>query len=208
MEPQSRSDTMLQNEPIILASKSASRRAMLDAAGIQYEAIPAEIDERAVEAAWTGGEEDHVVAGISAAKALAVAKDHPAPFVLGSDSLVVVDGKRFDKPASREDAAEHLRFFSGKTLELYAGAALVLDGLLKWECWDVARLEVRDLSDAFIDEYLEREWPAVSGCVGVFRIEGLGIQLFEHIDGSHFTILGMPLMRVLWALRQFGAVKG
>lgn len=191
---------------IVLASQSASRRAMLDAAGVAYEAIPAEIDERMIEASWNGKIGDHVVAGISAAKALDVAAKTESKFVLGSDSLVVVEGKRFDKPTSRENAVEHLRFFSGKTLELYSGAALCVNGLLKYDCWDVAKLEVRDLSAEFIERYLDAEWPAVSGCVGVFRIEAMGIQLFEHIEGSHFTVLGMPLLKVLWALRQFGAI--
>lgn len=192
---------------LILASKSASRRAMLDAAGIQYDAMPANIDERAVEAGWSGDERDHVVAGLSAAKALAIAHHVDAEFVLGSDSLVVVGGRRFDKPKSREEASDHLKFFSGKTLELYAGAALTRNGSLKWDTWDRANLKVRDLSDQFIEHYLDVEWPAVSGCVGVFRIEAMGVQLFETIEGSHFTILGMPLLQVMWALRNFGVVR-
>lgn len=191
---------------LILASASTSRRAMLEAAGVAFTVCPAAIDERAVERAWTGGPDDHLVAGLSAAKALAVAATTDAEFVLGSDSLVVVDGKRFDKPTSRENAAEHLRFFSGRMLELYSGAALTKNGILKWDGWDRALLEVRDLSDTFIDRYLDAEWPAVAGCVGVFRIEAMGVQLFESIEGSYFTILGMPLMHVLWALRQFGAI--
>lgn len=191
---------------LILASASTSRRAMLEAAGVAFTVCPAAIDERMVERAWTGGPDDHLVAGLSAAKALAVAATTDAEFVLGSDSLVVVDGKRFDKPTSRENAAEHLRFFSGRMLELYSGAALTKNGILKWDGWDRALLEVRDLSDTFIDRYLDAEWPAVAGCVGVFRIEAMGVQLFESIEGSYFTILGMPLMHVLWALRQFGAI--
>lgn len=191
---------------IVLASKSASRQAMLKAAGVTFEVVPADIDERSVEQAWTGSPQDHVVAGLAAAKALAVAAKSEKKFVLGSDSLVIVDGQRFDKPTSRENAAEHLRFFSGRTLELYSGAALTMDGYLKFDCWDRALLEVRELSDAFIESYLDREWPEVAGCVGVFRIEALGVQLFESIKGSHFTVLGMPLLQVLWALRQFGAI--
>lgn len=179
---------------------------MLDAAGISYNAIPADIDERAAELAWKGGEDDHVVAGLSAAKALAVTEQSDARFVLGSDSLVIVEGQRFDKPTSRENAAEHLRFFSGKVIELYAGAAMTMDGALKWDCWDRADLTVRDLSEDFIESYLDAEWPAVAGCVGVFRMEAMGVQLFESIKGNHFTILGMPLIQVLGALRQFGVI--
>ena len=193
---------------LVLASKSASRRAMLDAAGVRYESIPANIDERAAERSWVGDGQDHVSAGLAAAKAMAVAPQTNKRFVLGSDSLVVVDGKRFDKPTSRDNAAEHLTFFSGRTLELYAGAALVVDGETRWSAWDCARLNVRTLSDAFIDRYLEAEWPAVAGCVGVFRIEALGVHLFESVEGNHFTILGMPLMPVLGALREFDVIKG
>ncbi|MGB3712757.1 MAG: Maf family protein [Erythrobacter sp.] len=197
----------MRRAPLVLASKSASRRAMLDAAGIAYRAVPANIDERAVEREWSGGEGDHVVAGLSAAKALAVEPPKSEAFVLGSDSLVVVEGSRFDKPGSREEAAEHLRFFSGKTLELHAGAALVQGGAVCWDHHDMALLTVRDLSDDFIARYLEAEWPEVANCVGVFRIEAMGVHLFERIEGSHFTILGMPLLPVLAALRRFGVIE-
>jgi septum formation protein len=122
--------------------------------------------------------------------------------VLGSDSLVEVAGRRFDKPESCEDAAAHLRFFSGKAMVLHSAAALARDGDLIWSHGEFATLRVRDLSESFIDDYLAAEWPAVAGCVGVFRIEAMGVQLFESIEGSHFTVLGMPLLPVLEALRE------
>lgn len=193
---------------IVLASKSSSRQAMLQAAGISFEAIPASIDERAAEAAFASSEPENVVAELSKAKALAVSEQHAERFVLGSDSIVTVAGRRFDKPADRAQAAEHLRYFSGKTLELHAGAAIVHDGAVQFACHDRALLQVRNLSEDFIADYLAAEWPEVAHCVGVFRIEGLGVQLFEQIDGSHFTILGMPLMQVLQALRQLRAIGG
>ena len=140
------------------------------------------------------------------AKALAVSYLHPGELVLGSDSLVSVAGRRFDKPSSLEVAAEHLRFFSGKQMELHSGAALARDGAIVWSIADCATLKVRGLSEAFIADYLAAEWPAVSFCVGVFRIEGLGVQLFDSIQGSQFTILGMPLLPVLSALRAAGAL--
>ena len=121
-------------------------------------------------------------------------------------SLVVAGGRRFDKPRSREEAGEHLRFFSGKVMELHSAAALARGGRTEWDHADVARLTVRDLSDSFIECYLDAEWPAVSGCVGVFRIEALGVQLFDSIEGSHFTVLGMPLLPVLGALRERGVL--
>ncbi|MBA4354280.1 MAG: septum formation protein Maf, partial [Novosphingobium sp.] len=113
----------------------------------------------------------------------------------------------FDKPVSRENAAEHLRFFSGNEMRLHSAAVLMRDGQCVWRHGECARLNVRVLSDSFIQSYLYREWPAVSGCVGVFRMEGPGVQLFENVDGSHFTILGMPLLALLGALRAEGELE-
>ena len=124
--------------------------------------------------------------------------------VLGGDSLVEVGGRLFDKPTSRENAAEHLRFFSGQTMNLHSAAVLMRDGKAEWRHCEVARLKVRPLSESFIEQYLEAEWPAVAGCVGVFRVEALGVQLFEEIGGSHFTVMGMPLLPLLTALRGQG----
>lgn len=187
---------------LILASKSASRRAMLKDAGVAFEARPAELDERAIEAHMDPAAPAAIAVVLAEAKALAV--HATGQLVLGSDSLVVVDGQRFDKPQSRDDAAAHLRFFSGRTMELHAAAALARDGAIVWQHASLARLEWRTLSDKFIDSYLDAEWPAVSYCVGVFRIEALGVQLFENIAGDHFTVLGMPLLKVLAALRDEG----
>jgi septum formation protein len=189
---------------IVLASQSASRQAMLTAAGVAFEAIPASIDERSLESSLIDAPPEEVVRVLAIEKAQAVSSKADDRWVLGSDSLVVVDGRRFHKPRSRDEAADHLRFFSGREMHLHSAAALVRDQHLKFDCNDRAILFVRALSEAFINEYLDVEWPAVAGCVGVFRIEGLGVQLFDSIDGSHFTILGMPLLKVLWGLRQFG----
>lgn len=193
---------------LILASKSASRRAMLDAAGVGYESIPADVDERGLEAGLVGAAPEAVAVALAEAKALAVSLAHPGRLVLGSDSLIEVEGRRFDKPASRENAAEHLQFFSGKVMRLHSAAALARDGALVWRHGALAKLHVRGLSDSFIHSYLDREWPAVAGCVGVFRIEDRGVQLFEAIEGDHFTVLGMPLLAVLGALREQGELIG
>lgn len=191
---------------LVLASQSASRRAMLTEAGVRFTARAADVDERGIEAEMHGAAPDQVALALARAKALAVARGEPETWVLGSDSLVTVDGRRFDKPRSRSEAAEHLAFFSGKSMHLHSAAALARNGHTYWDHADVARLKVRYLSDAFIDSYLEAEWPAVSGCVGVFRIEALGVQLFDSIEGSHFTVLGMPLLPVLEALRARGVL--
>jgi len=180
---------------LILASESPIRRQMLDAAGVGHRVAPADIDESALKAAGADA------LGLAEAKALAVSAGQPEDWVIGSDSMITVAGRRFDKPAGRAQAAEHLRFFSGKTMILTSAVALARYGKVDWGIADEARLEVRDLSDSFIDYYLDAEWPEVGYCVGVFRMEGRGIQLFSEVDGSHFTILGMPLLPLLGALR-------
>ena len=114
------------------------------------------------------------------------------------------DGQRFDKPATRDDAAEHLRFFSGRPMHLHSAAAIARDGEIVWRHAAMVTLHVRTLSPQFIESYLAAEWPEVSHCVGVFRIEAMGVQLFERIEGDHFTVLGMPLLAVLAALRDMG----
>lgn len=189
---------------LILASQSASRRAMLDAAGVIYEAIPAYLDERALEASLQGSPPEKIALALAEAKGLAVGAERPDALVLGSDSLVAVDGRRFDKPESREQAADHLRFFSGKEMQLFSAAVLVRQDKVLWSHVALARLRVRELREQFIADYLGHEWPAVAGCVGVFRIEARGVQLFSQIEGDHFTVLGMPLLAVLGGLREFG----
>jgi septum formation protein len=187
---------------IVLASKSASRRAMLEAAGVDFETRPAGIDERALEARMGRLEPGQVALGLAEAKALSVEANGKT--VLGSDSVLSVQGQRFDKPSSRSQAIEHLRHFSGRIMELNSAAVLTSSGKVRWGHIGTARLHVRTLSDAYIDDYLAAEWPEVAQCVGVFRIEARGIQLFELIEGDHFTVLGMPLLPVLRALRNLG----
>ena len=188
---------------LVLASQSSSRRAMLEAAGVSFEALPAAVDERAIEAGLEGSAADIALA-LARAKALAVSAQRPGRVVLGSDSLIEVDGRRFDKPASREEAAQHLRFFSGRIMHLHSAAALARDGEVLWDHGALAKLKLRQLSDQFITAYLGHEWPEVASCVGVFRIEARGVQLFEAIEGDQFTVLGMPLLPVLGALRELG----
>ena len=191
---------------LILASQSASRAAMLTAAGVAFTAMAAPVDERALEAAMGEASPERIALALAAAKALAVSDDAPGALVLGSDSLVECGGRRFAKPESREQAAEHLRWFSGRLMRLHSAAALARDGLAVWRHAALAELRVRVLSEGFIAAYLAAEWPAVAGCVGVFRIEGRGVQLFERMEGDYFTVLGMPLFSVLSALREQGAL--
>ncbi|WP_338467289.1 Maf family protein [Novosphingobium sp. ZN18A2] len=191
---------------IVLASQSASRKAMLDAAGVPYEARTSSCDEAELKRELIAVPASEIALVLAEAKAMCVSVSMPGRLVLGGDSLVEVGGRLFDKPKDRKEAAEHLRFFSGKEMHLVAAAALLRDGRVTWRHADVAKLRVRQLTDSFIDSYLDSEWPAVSGCVGVFRIEALGVQLFENIEGSHFTVLGMPLLPLLGALREAGEI--
>jgi septum formation protein len=192
---------------IVLASQSASRRAMLEAAGVAFEARSPGVDEAAIRRELIAVTPCEVATILAEAKALAVSVAMPGRLVLGSDSVIDVGDRFFSKPASRAEAARHLRFFSGQVMRLHSAAVLVRDGQPLWRHCEPARLKVRTLSAGFIDRYLDAEWPEVGECVGVFRIEGRGVQLFETVEGSHFTVLGMPLLAVLAALRQHGALE-
>lgn len=169
---------------------------MLDVAGIEYEAVKPQVDEQELKLGLSDPGE--IALRLAVAKSLSVTGE----WVIGSDSVVSVGGRRFDKPRDRDEAAEHLRSFSGKEMELTSAVALARAGQLDWNHVETARLAVRPLSDAFIADYLDAEWPEVGYTVGVFRLEGRGVQLFSLIDGDHFTILGMPLLPLLNALRE------
>jgi len=190
---------------IVLASGSASRRAMLAAAGVAFEPVSPGVDEDAAKASLADLSARDLADALAELKALAVSARRPDRLVLGSDSLVVLaDGTRLDKPATREDAAAHLRAMSGGVHDLWSAAVMAEAGRATWRHVARARLHVRHLSDGFIAAYLDAEWPAIAGCVGAFRIEGPGVQLFDRIDGDHFTVLGLPLMPVLGYLRTRG----
>ena len=187
---------------LVLASASAIRRSMLEQAGVECEAVPANLDEATEKARHRDPEA--IATALSAGKAMEVSAKRPRDWVIGSDSVVSVAGRLFDKPRDHNQAVEHLHYFSGKELRLTSAVALALAGTVEWSACDSATLKVRDLSDAFIEEYLDSEWPEVGYCVGVFRLEGRGVQLFDSIHGSFFTILGMPLLPLLGALRDRG----
>jgi septum formation protein len=187
---------------LILASTSAIRRHMLEAAGVKFEAVPSNVDENAIKAA--ARDPSTIASDLAAAKAQAVSEHRREDWIIGSDSVVAVGGRLFGKPRGRDEAAEHLRFFSGKPMLLTSAVALGQHGKVDWRHVETARLQVRPLSSVFIGDYLDAEWPAVGYTVGVFRLEARGVQLFDQIDGDHFTILGMPLIPLLGALRERG----
>src|SRR3954454_4415219 len=172
---------------------------MLDAAGVDYRAANPDVDEAAVKARVRNP--IAIASELAGAKATSIGGDD---WAIGSDSVVSVDGRLFNKPRDRAEAVEHLAFFSGKTMLLTSAVALAHSGAIDWQHVETASLVVRHLSEAFIGEYLDAEWPEVGYTVGVFRLEALGVQLFDRIDGDHFTILGMPLLPLLAALRERG----
>jgi len=188
---------------LILASQSASRRAMLTDAGVPFTPMAAMVDEDSAKQALADLSPRDLADALAELKAVKIATQVPGALVLGSDSLVALaDGTRLDKPVDRDDAARHLRAMSGGIHDLWSAAVIAENGRAVWRQVDRARLHVRPLSDAFIDRYLDAEWPAIAGCVGCFRVEGPGVQLFNRVEGSHFTILGMPLLPVLAYLRE------
>jgi septum formation protein len=192
---------------LILASVSSSLRAMLDAAGVPFEAMAPGVDEEAAKASLraAGRPPRDLANALAELKALKVSSRHPDAPVLGSDSIVELqDGRLLDKPASPEQAAEHLRLLSGRRHYLYSAAVIAEGGRPVWRFVDRATMHVRPLSDAFIDTYLEREWEQARWCVGAYRVEGPGAQLFSRIEGSQFTVMGLPLLPVLDYLRSRG----
>ena len=185
---------------MILASNSEIRRTMLTNAGIEFAVQSPDFDEEQAKQRHAGSSEN-LARRLAEGKAQSVAAT-PDNWAIGSDSVVEVGGRLYSKPRDREEAATHLRSFSGKEMFLSSGVALAHRGKIDWSHSETARLGVRPLSEAFVQSYLDAEWPAVGYCVGVFRMEALGATLFERVEGSHFTILGMPLLPLLGALRE------
>lgn len=193
--------------PIILASRSAARRAMLTEAGVEFETADARVDEDALKASLTGVDPRTLAIRLAEAKALAVSRDRPEAWVLGADQTLAFDGGLVSKARDRDEARARLQAMRGRTHTLNSGAALARDGQIYWAGADAATMRMRLFSDAFLDDYLAREGDALLGCVGSYRLEGLGAQLFEAVEGDYFTVLGLPLWPVLAELRRAGALR-
>lgn len=192
---------------LILASQSTARRAMLEAAGVPHDAMAAGVDEESAKIALrTDGLNARSLSdALAEMKGVKLSRRHPADLVLGCDQVASTDdGVMLDKPASREQARAQLLTLRGRTHRLTSAAVICEGGAPVWRHIDVAKLTMREFSDGFVDAYLDAEWPAIAGCVGCYRIEGHGAQLFSRIEGSHFTILGLPLLPVLDYLRVRG----
>ncbi len=195
-------------EPLVLASKSAVRRAMLEAAGIPLEIVPADIDERAVETRMASGTAADAASLLAREKARVGAARLRGRLVVGADQTLALGRTRFTKPVDRAAAREQLRTLSGKTHELHSAVALARDGRVQFSKVETARLTMRELSDAYLDAYLDAAGEAVTASVGGYQLEGLGSHLFERIEGDYFTILGLPLFALLGFLRREGSLSG
>lgn len=198
----------LEVEPLVLASGSSTRRDMLAAAGIPVEVLKPGIDERAVEHPLVEKKvpADQVAAALACAKALAVSHDRPGRLVLAADQTLTCDGIAFHKPVDSFAAAEQIAALAGRTHELHSAFVLARDGAPIAEGRETARLTMRSLDSDFIGLYVETVGPGVLSSVGGYQLEGLGSHLFDRVEGNHFTILGLPLLAVLDALRDLGCL--
>jgi septum formation protein len=187
--------------PLVLASQSRARQALLANTGIDFEAVAAEIDERAVQQASGLAAPGDIAALLAREKAHSVSVQKPDRFVVGADQTLALGTRLFSKPAGRAQAAEQLRALAGNRHELHSGVAVARDGKILFSDVSVARMTMRQLTGTEIRAYLDEAGDAVTSSVGAYQLEGLGVHLFEHIEGDHFTILGLPLLPLLAFLR-------
>jgi septum formation protein len=186
---------------LILASQSRARQALLANAGIAFEAIAAEIDEREIQRVSGLSAPGEIASLLAREKALSVSSCQPGRIVVGADQTLALGKRLFSKPADRAQAAQQLRSLGGASHELHSAVAVARDGKIMFDTVAVAQMTMRQLSEAEIDAYLDQAGDAVTTSVGAYQLEGLGIHLFERIEGDHFTILGMPLLPLLAFLR-------
>jgi septum formation protein len=187
--------------PLILASQSRARQALLTNAGISFEAVTAEIDERAVQQASGLSAPGEIASLLAREKALSVSARQPGKFVIGADQTLALGERLFSKPAGRALAAAQLRALAGRSHELHSAVAVARDGKILFEAAAIAGMTMRRLGEAEIDVYLDEAGDVVSSSVGAYQLEGPGVHLFERIEGDHFTILGLPLLPLLAFLR-------
>lgn len=196
--------TTTDGERLILASKSAARRAMLSDAGVPFVVQVADVDEDALKT--PGVDPVELAVELARAKALAVSRHDADAWVLGADQTLAFDGGLVSKAVTLDAARERLSAMRGRTHQLHSGAALARNGQVVWSGVDTVEMKMRDFSDAFLDAYLAAEGEALLSCVGSYRLEGLGAQLFEAVEGDYFTVLGLPLWPVLAELRRAGVI--
>jgi septum formation protein len=200
-----------ESKPLILASKSIARAALLQQTRIPFVIEAAQIDERRVEAPLlraSGGDARAIAAHLARAKAQAVAALHPDQLILGADQTLALDGRMFVKPAGREEALEQLRALAGQEHALHSALCVSRGGDILFETTETALMTMRPLSEPFLAAYAEAAGPALTASVGAYQVEGLGIHLFGQIAGDHSTILGLPLIPLLAFLRRNGSLLG
>jgi len=197
-------------DPLILASASTARAAMLQAAGVPIETVPARVDEDGMKLSLRqhGADPATVAVALAELKALQVSRSRPGRLVLGADQMLDCEGVWLDKPQDRDGAREQLEYLRGKTHRLTSAAVLAQDGIRLWHHADAARLTMREFTDDFLEGYLDQAGTAILGAVGAYQLEGLGAQMFRAIDGDFFVILGLPLLPVLDILREQGLLPG
>jgi septum formation protein len=191
----------LGSQPLVLASQSRARQALLQNAGLPFEAVPADIDERAVQQASGLTSPGEIAARLAEEKAAVVSSRLPGRLVLGADQTLALGERSFHKPADRAQAIAQLRSLSGRRHELHSAIALVRNGQTVFADVSVARMTMRQLNDTEIEGYLNEAGEAATASVGAYQLEGLGVHLFSGIHGDHFTILGLPLVPLLEFLR-------
>jgi len=198
------------SRPLVLASSSASRAAILRAAGLAFDSVPARVDETALIESLTadGAKPRDIADALAEAKTIKVAATAPpGAIVIGADQLLVCDDRIFEKPRDRAEAAGHLAFLQGKTHHLVGAVCGAVDGTVVWRHVATARLVMRSMDERFISDYLDAAGPDVMTSVGCYQLEGLGVHLMSRIDGDYFAILGLPLLAVLDFLRTHGALR-
>ncbi|WP_108520082.1 Maf family protein [Bradyrhizobium algeriense] len=192
----------LGKDPLILASQSRARQMLLANAGISFDAVPADIDERALQKN-SGLSAPGEIAGLLAReKACFVSSKNPGRHVVGADQTLALGNRLFSKPAGRAQAEDQLRLLAGGTHELHSAVAVARDGKVMFSDVSVARLTMRALTGSEIRAYLDEAGEAVTSSVGAYQLEGLGVHLFDYFEGDHFTILGLPLLPLLAFLRR------
>lgn len=200
------STSLWRGPPLLLASTSPTRLGLLRAAGLPVETEAPGVDERAVENAAAPLGPEALARRLAAEKALAVSRRHPERLVLGADQVLDLAGERLHKPDSRDDAARQIAALAGREHRLHAAAVLALGGEIVGEVADAATLRMRPLSQEAIERYLDLAGPAAQASVGAYQLEGLGVHLFERVEGDHTTILGLPMLPLLQALRGLGSL--
>ncbi|MDE3174999.1 MAG: Maf family protein [Pseudomonadota bacterium] len=192
---------------LVLASGSVTRQRLLQAAGLPVEAIPANVDERAIEAGQSEGDARELALTLAKAKALSVAQSEPGALVVGADQVLSLESLVFHKSTTRDAGLRTLATLAGKTHRLTSAFALARDGHLMAADADAAEMTMRELDETALRLYFDTAGPGVLGSVGVYQWEGVGVHLFSRVAGDHSTILGLPMLKLLAALRAIGALR-